>query len=89
MYVCLSLSLTQPRLEWLLVFCALRERILINYFEWEKVQEKQKVANRNCPVDLAGHFGTPYVPSPRLEPHQCRQQSPYQAGEIINIEQSE
>ena len=61
----------------------------INYFEWEQVTEKRKVANKICPVDLAGHFGTPYVPSPRREPRQCRRQSPYEAGEIINIDQSE
>ena len=38
-------------------------------------------------MDLAGHFGTLYVPSPRRDPRQCRRQDPYEAGKIINIGQ--
>ena len=47
--------------------------------------EKQNSANKSCPVDLAGLFGAPYVPSHRRDPRQCRRPT-YEARETINFE---
>ena len=45
-------------------------------FRVDRVPEKQKDINKTCSVDLAGHFGTLYVLSPRrtalLSPFRCR-----------------
>ena len=67
-------------------FCAPGRRFLINYFEWERVPEIRNTSNRICPVDLAGHFGMPYVLSPRRTAPRTAPEDPYEARERINTE---
>ena len=66
-------------------FFELRENEnLINYFRVDIVPEKQKDINKTCSVDLADHFGAPYVLSPRRTAPGEAQEDPYEARERVN-----
>ena len=67
-------------------FVLLKNEFLNNYFEWDRVQEKRNSTHKNCQVDPAGHFGTPYVLSTGRTAPKTAPEDPYEAGETINID---